>query len=260
MSPRDRESVQGLKRGFAVVRAFSADARELTITDVAARTGLPRAVARRYLLTLEELGCVSHAGSAFTLTPRLLDLGVTYLSTLPVTRVAQPFMERIIDTLHDSTSIGVLDRHDCVCVARLTAKRNMTFDVAVGSRLPAHATSMGKVLLAHLPPAALDAYFAGGPLERLTKRTICDEARLRRTLDEVCTRGWALADQESEDGVRVVAAPVFDRANEVHSALAVGSHAARVPLSVLKRDYLPVVIDAARQISRALGASVPKRE
>jgi IclR family pca regulon transcriptional regulator len=259
MSIEHRESVQGLRRGFAVIRAFSADARELTIADVATRTGLPRAVARRYLFTLEELGCIVHSGASFKLTPRLLDLGFTYLSTVQVATLAQPFLEKVVAKLHESSSIGVLDGHDCVYVARVPAKRIMSINLAVGSRLPAHATSMGKVLLAYLPPERLEAYFASGPLQRLTKRTLCEEAKLRKALDDVRARGWALCDQETEVGVRAVAAPIFDRLHQVHAALNVGSHATRVPLKVLKHDYLPVVLEAARKMSRVLGANIDPR-
>jgi IclR family pca regulon transcriptional regulator len=251
-----RESVQGLRRGFAVIKAFSADARELTIADVAIRTGLPRAVARRYLFTLEELGCVVQSGSSFRLTPRLLDLGFTYLSTVQVAAYAQPFLEKVVAKLHDSSSIGVLDGKDCVYVARVTAKRIMTINLGVGSRLPAHATSMGKVLLAYLPAERLDEYFARGPLQQLTNYTLSDEGALRDALGEIRARGWALCDQETEIGVRAVAAPIFDRLHHVQAALNVGSHASRVHLRTLKRDYLPVVLDAAQKISRVLGANL----
>ena len=251
-----REYVQGLQRGFAVIKAFGADAQALTIADVAARTGLTRAVARRYLLTLGELGCAVHNGSQFRLTPRVLDLGFTYLSTIDVADVSQPFMERVVEKLHESCSVSVLDGHDCVYVGRVAAKRIMSINLVVGSRLPAHATSMGKVLLAHVSPPELDAYFATAPLQRLTKRTICDETTLRRALREVKERGWAFADQESEEGIRTVAAPLFDRSQKVQAAINVSGHAARVSMNELRRAYLPVLLDAARQISRALGASV----
>jgi IclR family pca regulon transcriptional regulator len=255
---RHREYVQGLQRGFAVVKAFSADGgRRLTVADVAARTGLTRAVARRYLLTLRELGYVVHDGSHFTLTPRILDLGFTYLATVDVANIAQPFMERIVHTLRESCSIAVLDGRDAVYVARVAAKRIMSINLVVGSRLPAHATSMGKVLLAHLPPAQLDEFFAAGPLRRLTSRTIVDEKELRQALEQVRARGWAFADQESEDGVRTVAVPLYDRQMRVEAAMNVSGHAARVPMKELRSRYLPVLMDAAAEVSRALGADVP---
>ena len=193
---------------------------------------------------------------AFRLTPRVLDLGFTYLSTLDVANFAQQFMEKVVEKLHESCSVSVLDGHDCVYVARVPAKRIMSINLVVGSRLPAHATSMGKVLLASLSPTDLDAYFATASLARLTKRTICNETTLRKVLKEVRDRGWAFADQESEDGVRTVAAPIYDRTGQVVAAINVSGHAARVSMTELRRHYLPLLLDAARQISRALGAPV----
>ena len=259
-SDRQREFVQGLQRGFAVVKAFSADGgRRLTVADVAARTSLTRAVARRYLLTLQELGYVVHDGSHFALTPRILDLGFTYLATIDVANIAQPFMERIVHTLRESCSVAVLDGHDAVYVARMAAKRIMSINLVVGSRLPAHATSMGKVLLAYLPPDQLEEYFHTAPLQRLTSRTIVEADALRAALKQVRERGWAFADQESEDGVRTVAVPLFDRNMQVQAAMNVSGHASRVAMKELRSRYLPVLQDAAAEISRALGANVPMR-
>jgi IclR family pca regulon transcriptional regulator len=246
--------VQGLERGFGVIKAFSADARHLAVVEVAARTGLTRAVARRYLLTLQELGYVVQRGSEFTLTPRVLDLGFAYLATIDIPNVAEPFMEEVAHGLRESCSVAVLDGHDAVYVARVPAKRIMSINLVVGSRLPAHATSMGKVLLAYLPENALEAYFASAHLTRLTKRTICDEASLRKALQQVRARGWAFADQETEDGVRTVAVPLFDRNMTVVAAMNASGHAARVSMKELRSHYLPVLQDAARRISLALGA------
>ena len=252
----DREFVQGLQRGFAVIKAFEAAPHLLTVSDVARKTRTSRAVARRYLLTLQRLGCVVQNGAHFALTPRLLDLGFTYLSTVDVAKVAPPFMERVVDRLHESCSLSVLDGDEVVYVARVPAKRIMSINLVVGSRLPAHATSMGKVLLAALSPTALEAYFKTARLQRLTRRTLCSETALRRALQRVRERGWALADQESEDGVRTVAAPVFDRDHQVAAAMNISGHAARVSTRELQRTYLPVLLEAARRASRALGAKV----
>jgi IclR family transcriptional regulator, pca regulon regulatory protein len=254
MPPHQREFVQGLQRGFAVIKAFSADAPAPTIADIAARTGLTRAVARRYLLTLEELGCVVRKGPSFLLTPRILDLGFTYLSTIDVANLAQPFMERLTEQLHESCSVSVLDGADCVYVARVPAKRIMSINLVVGSRLPAHATSMGKILLAHLDPGRLAAYFALSPLSRLTRRTICAESLLRKELAMVKEQGCAFADEESEEGVRTVAVPLYDRSHAVTAAMNVSGHASRVSMKELKRRFLPALTQAARGISDALGA------
>jgi IclR family transcriptional regulator, pca regulon regulatory protein len=252
-----REFVQGLERGFAVMKAFAADRPRLTVAEVAARTQLTRAVARRYLLTLQELGYVVQDRSVFALTPRILDLGFTYLATIDVASIAQPYMERVVHELRESCSVAVLDGHDAVYVARVAAKRIMSINLVVGSRLPAHATSMGKVLLAHVPPAQLDEYFRTARLTQLTPRTISSEDALRAALQQVRERGWAFADQESEEGVRTVAVPLFDRDMQVHAAMNVSGHASRVSMKELRSRYLPVLREAAADISRALGARPP---
>jgi IclR family transcriptional regulator, pca regulon regulatory protein len=249
-----REFVQGLERGFAVMKAFSADRPRLTVAEVAARTELTRAVARRYLLTLQELGYVVQDHNVFALTPRILDLGFTYLATIDVASVAQPYMERVVHELRESCSVAVLDGHDAVYVARVAAKRIMSINLVVGSRLPAHATSMGKVLLAYLPPSQLDEYFRTASLPQLTPRTLSSEAALRAALQQARERGWAFADQESEEGVRTVAVPLFDRDMQVHAAMNVSGHASRVSMKELRSRYLPVLQEAAAEISRALGA------
>jgi IclR family transcriptional regulator, pca regulon regulatory protein len=252
----DREHVQALERGFAVIKAFSAEAPALTIAELASRTGLTRAAARRYLLTLQKLGCVLQTGVTFALTPRVLDLGFAYLSTMSLATVAEPWMENVVETLHESCSVSVLDGHDIVYVARVPAKRIMSINLVVGSRLPAHATSMGKVLLAHLPEHELDGWLQSASLRPLTKRTIADEATLRRVLRDVREQGWAMADGESEEGVRSVAAPLRDRAGLVKAAINVSAHASRVSVQDLKRRHLPVLLEAARSISSSFGASI----
>ena len=255
---RRREFVQGLERGFAVIQAFSRDSATLTITDVAGRARLTRAVARRYLLTLKELGYIAQVDRGFLLTPRVLDLGSAYLVNQAVAGVAQPFMEEAVEALHESCSASVLDGRDVVYIARVPAKRIMSVNLAVGSRLPAHCTSMGKVLLAALPEDALAAFFDGPPLERRTGRTICEPKALRKELEAIRARGWAFANGESEDGVRTVAAPIVDRSGKVQAAINVSGHASRVSMKALRSLYLPVLLEAADGISRALGGD-PER-
>lgn len=249
-----RELVQGLERGLAVIRAFSAERPTLTIAEVSRATGLTRAAARRYLRTLAALGYAVQNGDRFILTPRVLDLGFTYLSTLDVTTVAPPFMDQVASALQESCSVSVLDGHDIVYVARRAAKRIMSINLAVGSRLPAHATSMGKVLLAYLPEEQLEHYLLSVVREPLTEHTLVEAAALRSELAAVRCRGWAVADEESELGVRSAAAPISGRDDEVRAAINVSVHAARVSLEQLQREHVPVLLEAARGISRALGA------
>lgn len=251
----DREYVQGFERGVTVIKAFNAQAPLLTITQVSERTGLTRAVARRYLLTLEKLGYVTPTGPYYSLAPRVLEIGFAYMSTITVAEVARPFMTRVVETLQESCSVGVLDGHDVFYVARVNAQRLMTTNIVVGSRLPAHATAMGHVLLAYLPPATLDAYFATAPMPALTDRTITNKDKLRDELKNVRRQGWAENDEESEKGVRTVAVPIFNHLGEVVAAINLAGHASRVTMRELRREHLPVLQQAAHDISRAIGAN-----
>lgn len=257
--PDRREFVQGLERGLGVLKAFTARTPTLTIAQVAERTRLTRAVARRYLFTLEALGYVVRHESTFALTPLVMELGFTYLSSLSVAELARPFMLRIVETLRESCSVAVLHQQDIVYVARVQADRIMSANLVVGSRLPAHATAMGKVLLAYLGPEQLDAYFATTALSPLTEHTVRDEQVLRGVLMDVRRRGWAANDQESEKGVRTVAVPIFDRSGAVVAAMNLSGHASRVSMRELRRDHLPILLEAAREISRALGADLAER-
>jgi IclR family pca regulon transcriptional regulator len=246
------EFVQSIERGFAVIKAFSSQPEALRIADIARRTGLSRAVARRFLLTLTELGYVANGDGLFRLTPRVLELGYTFLSTMKLPDVAQPVMEDVVERLHESCSLSVLDRDDIVYVARVPTQRIMAVNLAVGSRLPAFATSMGRVLLAALAPEALDAYLRSAPLPPLTDRTVTDPSELRRMIDHVRQRGWAMVDQEVELGVRSVAAPIHDQRGRTVAAINVSSHASRVNLKEMRGRHLAVVRDAANRISEAL--------
>lgn len=252
--PRKTEFVQSVSRAFAVLRSFDREHPTLTISEVAERTGLTRAAARRFLLTLQELGYIQSTDGLFRLSLRVLDLGYTVLSTIGLSDMAQPVMEQVAAKLHESCSVSVLDGSEIVYVARVPTKRIMTVNLAVGSRLPAYATSMGRVLLAHLPPEDLDAFFKQARLVRLTKGTICDERTLRQVLHQVRQRGWALVDQEVEEGVRSVAAPIRDRTGRVIAAINASAHATRASVRQLRETFVPVLLDAGNRISRSLGA------
>ena len=249
-----RDYVQSLARGFDVIKALASGRRPVTITEVAARTNLTRATARRFLLTLETLGCVRQSDGGFMLTPRVLDLGFSYLSSIDVVDLAQRQMEALAQSLHETCSLAVLDDTDIVYIGRVPANRIMQINLVVGSRLPAHATSMGKVLLAHLSEDALASYFSRATLRPFTVKTLSTEPELRAALKQVRARGWALSDQETELGVRTIAVPVFDRSMKVVAAMNVSGHSSRVSTAELKSRYLPELLEAARETSRALGA------
>ncbi len=247
-----RQSLQSLERGMAVIQVFSRERPQLTLSEVARLTGITRATARRILLTLEKLGHVRSDGRLFSLTPRVLTLGWAYLSSLNLWDIAQPLMEDLVERTKESCSAATLDLPDIVYVARVPTRRIMTITLGVGTRLPAHPTSLGRVLLADLPEPELDEFLGSARLERYTERTITDARELRAVVDEVRRRGWALTDQELEIGLRSIAAPIRGADGRTIAALNVSAAAPRVSVGKLRRHFLPLLLDTAELISQGL--------
>jgi len=255
MQQRNADYVQSLERGLAVIRAFGAEHPELRLSDVARATGLTRAAARRFLLTLVRLGYVRQDGNSFSLRPRVLELGYAYLSALSLPEVAQPHMEALVGEVNESSSVAVLDDLDIVYVARVPTHRIMTITIAVGTRLPAYATSMGRVLLAALDADALDERLARMELEPLTATTVSTIPALRKRIAEVRENGWAAVDQELEQGVRSVAVPIRDASGIVAAALNVSVHATRMSMQALRRNVIPRLLRTAQAIEVDLTAA-----
>ncbi|MEO3925554.1 IclR family transcriptional regulator [Micromonosporaceae bacterium B7E4] len=249
---RTGEFVQSLERGLAVIRAFDADHPQLTLSEVARATGLTRAAARRFLLTLVELGYMRTDGRLFSLRARILELGYAYLSSLSLPEVAQPHMESLVAEVHESCSMSVLDGDEVVYVARVPTKRIMTVAISVGTRFPAYATSMGRVLLAAQPARWLDNYLDTAELRPLTRRTVTDPARLRTILNRICNQGYAIVDQELEEGLRSLAAPIRDADGAVIAALNVSAHASRGSSEVIRKELLPPLLATAKRIEEDL--------
>ena len=250
---RDSNFVQSLDRGLAVIRAFDAEHPRLQLSEVARATGLTRAAARRFLLTLVRLGYVRVDGREFSLRPRVLELGYSYLSGLTLPEVAQPHLESLVGRVDESSSVSVLDGDDVVYVARVHTKRIMTVMITVGTRFPAYATSMGRVLLAGLPEAELADYLARADLAPLTSRTVTDAETLGARLDRVRSQGYALVDQELEEGLRSAAAPIRNREGAVVAAVNLSVSASRTSLRRLEEEFVPPLLETAAQISRDLG-------
>jgi IclR family pca regulon transcriptional regulator len=258
---RDADFVQSLERGLAVICAFDKDHAELTLSEVAASTGVTRATARRFLLTLARLGYVRTDGRFFSLTPRVLELGYAYLSSLSLPEVAEPHLEALVAEVNESSSVSVLDGEDVVYVARVPVSRIMTVAISVGTRFPAYATSMGRVLLAGLPDAELDAYLSKVDIARLTAKTVGSPSALRSELAKVRAQGFALVDQELEEGLRSIAAPIRDRAGRVVAAVNLSSHASRTTLESARRNLLPQLLTTAGRIEADLhGVAKPARQ
>jgi len=250
--------VQSLARGLAVIRAFDTDHPVMTLTEVAGRTGLTRATARRFLHTLVELGYVRTDGKTFALTAQVLQLGYAYLSSLSLPQLAQPHLEELSLRLGESTSAAVLDGLDIAYIARVTTRRIMTIGITVGTRFPAYATSMGRVLLASLPPAKLQEYLARAEIKPLTPRAVGTRKELVAVLDTVRAQGWCLLDQELELGLMSIAAPVHHGPEKVVAAINVSLQAQSVASKPDPKAYLDMVraatVETARLISADLSA------
>jgi IclR family pca regulon transcriptional regulator len=249
---RDPAYVQVLEKALRVIKVFNHDAPSMSLSDVAKRTGLTRAGARRILLTLERLGYAGRAGRQFSLRPRVLDLGFAYLSSIRWTEAALPYMEAFVKEVQESCSATVLDDCDIVYVARVPTRRLMTVELNVGARLPAYATAMGRVLLAGLAPAELDAFIATVKLEPLTPHTVTSRARLRAIVAAADKDGWCAVDQELEVGLRSIAVPIRDRGGRAFAAVNMSSHASRSTIEDLVRGPLPLLMRTARQIEASV--------
>ncbi|MFK4104626.1 IclR family transcriptional regulator C-terminal domain-containing protein [Streptomyces sp. NPDC019531] len=245
--------VRSLERGLAVIRAFDADRPELTLSEVARVCGLTRAAARRFLLTLADLGYVRADGRTYRLTPRVLELGYSYLSSFSLAQIAEPHLEQLVENTRESSSLCVLDADDIVYVARVPAHRIMTAAITVGTRFPAHVTSVGRVILAHLSADELEVRLARVEWVPLTARTIVSADLLRAELERVRRQGYAVVDQELEEGLRSIAAPVRDRDGEVVAAVNIPVQAGRTTLAAARRDLLPALLETVAGIEADLG-------
>ena len=244
--------VQSFARGLSVIRSFSAAAPSQTLTEVAHRTGLTRAGARRILLTLEGLGYVESQGRQFKLTPKILDLGFAYLSSLPLWNLAEPVMEALVAELKESCSAAVLDGCDIVYVLRVPTHKIMSINLGIGSRLPAYCTSMGRMLLSSLPDGELDQRLRETPLTRRTERTETDIERLKALIAQARRQGWCLVNQELEEGLVSLSAPLADRSGRIIAAMNISGQYNRTPPAYMLEQFLPPLLNAAKTISKLL--------
>jgi IclR family pca regulon transcriptional regulator len=253
----DRDFVRSLERGLSVIRALGNPGPGLTLSEIARELSSTRASARRTLLTLERLGYLRGEGRRFSLTPKVLELGHGYRAGLALPEVARPHLQQLMHETDEFCSMSVLDGDQTLCVARVAPARIMNVAMPVGTRLPAYATCVGRVLLAELDDGELDAYLRRVELRPLTPATIVSAPQLRDELLGVRRRRWALVDQELERGLRSIAAPVRDAAGRVVAAANVGAHAGRVTVATLRRALLPALQATAQSIERDLAIARP---
>ncbi|MCF7549961.1 helix-turn-helix domain-containing protein [Pseudonocardia sp. WMMC193] len=259
----DRDYVQSLERGFAVLLAFDEELTHPTLAELAAKTGFSRPAVRRLLITLQRLGYVANDGTRWSLTPRVLSIGQHYTATRAMIEFAQPHLLRLAERTGESASLAELDGFDAVYVARVPVRRIMSINVAVGTRVPAHATSMGRVLLAWSGPVAVTRFLEQAPLNALTRRTVTDPAQLRLVLSQVRGDGFSIVDGELEEGLLSAAAPVRDRTGRVVAALASSTSAGRLAPDRLRDETVPLLCEIADGLSAQLGydprtTSVPR--
>ena len=248
----NRDYVSSLARGLEILRAFSRRRKRMTLSEVAAETGMTRAAARRFLLTLVREGYAVADGKLFDLTPQVLELGFSVISSMGVWEVARPFMQSLSEEIEESVSAAVLDGPDVVYVAGRQFHRVISVGVTIGSRLPAHATATGRVLLSLRDEAEWDGLIAGLDLAPVTERTVADATRFREILAETRAKGWALVDQELEIGLLSIATPLRRAGGEVAGAINVGVPTLRATPERMIAEALPRLEDCAARIASAL--------
>lgn len=250
--------VQSFARGLEVIRSFSAATPAQSLTQVAERSGLSRAGARRILLTLQSLGYVNTDGKLFTLSPRILDLGFAYLSSMPMWNLAEPVMESLVAEVRESCSIAVLEGNDIIYVMRVPTHKIMSISLGVGSRLPAYCTSLGRVLLSALPePVLLKKLQTVADRPARTKHTVTVAHELASRIAQVRKQGWSLVNQELEEGLVSMSAPITNRSGQVVAALNISGQANRTSAKVMQETMLIPLLAAAQTISRLLAAQRP---
>jgi IclR family pca regulon transcriptional regulator len=249
---QDSEYLSTLERGLSVLRAFNQSRPEMQLSEVAAATGLNPAVARRCLNTLVQLGYVAQHGRRFLLRPEVLVFGSAFLASMNIEQVAGPHLQAVRDETGDSSSMAVLSGHDILYIAHVSTNRRIRLGASVGTRFPAYATSLGKVLLAWQDDAAIAAYLADAALEPLTEHSITSKAVLRKRLRQVRTQGYDSAQDELDYGIVSVAVPIFDADRQVAAAINCSTSTTRVSREELVKTRLPLLQAAAREIEDAL--------
>lgn len=244
--------VQAFARGLSVIHSFGPNSPSQTLSQVAEATGLDRAGARRFLLTLEKLGYVRREGRSFHLTPRVLELGYSYLSTLPLRSIAEPIVRELVQEVNESSSISVLDGGDIVYVVRVPVKKIMTITLSVGSRVPAYCSAMGRVLLGGLPKSQTALILKDSIINRYTRYTMTSRPEIMKVIAADHAKGWSMCNQELEEGICSLAVPIMDRESRIVAAMNITANLSRTTPSEMVSKFLPCLRRAAERINSAI--------
>jgi IclR family pca regulon transcriptional regulator len=248
----DRDFVNAFARGLEVIRVFSRHRPKMTLSEVAQATEMTRATVRRFLLTLVREGYCETDGKYFSLRPKILELGFSVLSSMDIWDVAQPIMNDLAEQLQESCFAAVLDGDSVLYVVRATSNRFVNVGITIGSRVPAHCVSTGRVLLAALPDAQLHNLLDNAKFPKFTPNTVTSKVKLRGLIEEVRLQGWAIVDQELEIGLRSLSVPIRDRNGVVIAALNVCCPSMRITPEDMRSRVLLAVMEASNRITRAL--------
>jgi IclR family pca regulon transcriptional regulator len=246
------EFLEALARGLRIIEAFGRDRRQLTLSDAARAVDLPRASVRRTLHTLVQLGYAETDGRMFRLTPRVLTLAGSYLLSNPLSEILQPAVERISAQVKEACSTAVLDGDDVVMITHTSPNRLIAVNAQIGLRLPAHASSLGRVMLAALDDRALDKHLAGIKPAKLTPTTVTDKSEIRKAIIKARHDGYSLVDQEVETGFRSISVPLRRLDGKVVAALNIGIHTERGTPAMMLKTFLPLLTEASNRLQRQL--------
>ncbi|MBV8470344.1 MAG: helix-turn-helix domain-containing protein [Burkholderiaceae bacterium] len=250
--PLKRDLVAGLEKGLSVIESFDQERPRLTISEVANRTGLTRAAARRYLLTLNHLGFVSQERKMFALTPKVLRLGQSYMHSARLPRIVEPELHKLAYALKEASSAGVLDGNDVICIAATSAGRVVSHTLQPGTRVAAHCSANGRVLLAAKPQHEIDAWIARQELTSMTPHTITHPERLRIEIARARSLGYACVDQEIEMGLRSLAIPLRNYRGDIVAAMSISVHASRMSMDEIVEHCLPPLLQAQAHLRMLL--------
>ncbi len=244
--------VNALVRGLEVIRAFSRTNSRMTLSEVAAETGLTRAAARRFLLTLVREGYAGKDGKFFMLTPKVLELGFSVLASMDITDVIQPIINELAEEVRESVFVTTFDQDSVIYIARAASQRVVSVGIAIGSRGPAHCLSTGRVLLAALPETDLENYFRTVKPVQFTDKTITSRVKLRDAIKQVKSQGWSIVDEEYEIGLRSISVPVRDRSGRTIAALNICCPSSRWTVEDMRSKILLKLIETAQTISNGI--------